>query len=271
MGARRANEVLVVGLVVASTGCKAPPEAPTELNELSAYLFRNYEAEDDRVLPLGLANLYEFFEDVDLDVKYGDRSYSLTPLTEDDIDVPHPDRDLSLAMPIAQVVASEFTPEEHATVMVLEDQTMVEPASPEQYTREFLDPEDPTCFLTRDCPVIRTLCDIRKQNAIMDLPYLMHKDFQWVEMCEPGSEEWAILARAWVEDHVEGSGGDVHMHQSFSIDVFLRDGDDGVIRYLALWTEVEIPGVGDSSIAGTTKYGMHKMFKATDDYLEDNL
>ncbi len=264
--------VLVAALAIALTpaACTPPPEAPTELDELSAYLFRNFENEDPAVMAAGLANLHAFFTsgEVDLDADYGDRAYAVSPLTEDDVaDVEVPaTADLSAQEPVALVARSDHAPEAQATVMIEPDQTMVEPASPDHYVRTFLDPEDPSCFPDRGCAVLRTTNNIVKDKFPLNMTYDMPKDFRWLEMGEPGSGTWAVMGRAWVPERVVGEAGSVVMEQSFSIDVFLRDGD-GAIRYMALWYEMDMD-VSSDVIAGTTKMGMNDMFEATEAYLD---
>ena len=259
--------------VAMGAGCQAPPEAPEDLNELSTYLFVHFEDEDPQELALGLDNIYTFFQGVDLTVGYADRSYTVDALTEEFTgDVTHPGRDAQAQTPVGLVAASAYTPTDHTTVILLDDQTPVEPNSPNLYDRAFTDPTDASCFADRSCTVevVRTMNDIYKENAFMSIPYDMHKDYRWVEMGEADSGEWAVLARSWCEEEAIGDDGNTEINQSFSVDVFLPDGSEG-IRYMALWSESTIEGVGEEVIAGTVKLGMNQMFEATDEWLDDNL
>ncbi len=261
---------IVAALCWLGSGCQPPEEAPTELNELSSFLFAHWEDEDDTLRAQGLQNLYAFFEDVDLSQGYNDLAYGLDPLTDEDIDVPHPDADPEDQLPVGLVTPSAFTPAEHAEVIVLEDQTPVEPNSPDTYDRDFHDPSDPSCFPSRDCTVIRSLNDIVKDNAIMTIPYEMDKDFRWVPIRLDDEDTWAILGRSWCEEPGYGDQGNTSIDQSYSIDVFLP-GEGGAIRYMALWSASTIPGVEEDVIQGTITFGMHQIFDATEEYLEDNL
>ncbi len=252
-------------------GCERSPEAPTELDELSAYLFRNFETDEEGVLEAGMGNLLEFFADVDLDVAYQDRSFATSPLSEDDIHgIVHADRDPALQEPVAMAIDSEHAPEGHATAIIQPDQTPMEPASPNYYVREYLDPTDPSCFPDRGCAAVDTMNDIKKENLVMHAQYFMHKDFRWVEMREAGSGEWALIGRAWCEEPTVGDAGAITIHQSYSLDAFVREDDGTVIRYMSLWTETEIDGVDDSVIEATTRMGMNDMFEATEDWVAEN-
>ncbi len=245
-------------------------EAPTELNDLRTYLFANFESEDQEVLSTGLCNLDVFFQGVDLEQDFSDLAYSLEPLAEEDLEgIVHPDADPSLTLPVGLVAASAFTPLEHVQVILLEDQTPVEPNSPNHYEREFTEPADPQCFDGAECQLLRSMNDIVKENFLMTIPYEMHKDYRWVEMCEEGSGSWGILARSWCEEEAWGEGGDNAILQSYSIDVFLPS-DTGAVRFMALWSQSDIPGFGDDTIEYSIKLGMYQVFDATDEYLEEH-
>ncbi len=268
--ASKALDLSCLLLLAPGTGCKALVDAPTELNELSAYLFRNFENTDVEVLSSGLCNLDAFFSTVDLDQNYSDLAYSLDPLTMDDLDgIVHPDADPATTLPVGLVTASAFGPREQVDVILLEDQTPVEPNSPNQYDREFTEPGDPECFRDQDCVLVRSMNDIVKENFLMTIPYQMHKDFRWIEMCEEGSTNWAVLGKSWCEDEAWGEGGDNVILQSYSIDVFMPSNDGGV-RYMALWSESDIAGFGDDTVEYSIKLGIHQVFVATEEYLEEN-
>lgn len=271
MTLRRTALVTTIALTLCGigSGCQPPPEAPTELSELSAYLFAHWEDEDETLLSQGLQNLYDFFSDVDLSQDYNDLAYALDPLTEDHIDVPHPDGDAEDQLPVGLVTASEFRPATHTEVIILEDQTPVEPNSPDTYDRMFHDPDDPGCFPDRSCTLIRSLNDIVKDNLVMTIPYEMDKDFRWVPVRIDDEDDWGILSRSWCEEAGYGEAGNTSIDQSYSIDVFLPDGDAG-LRYMALWSASTIPGVEDDVAQGTIKYGMNQIFEATEDYLVEN-
>jgi len=272
--AQRLHPILAlpgVLLLAAAIGCEPSPEAPTELDELSAYLFRHFETEDEGVLEAGMGNLYEFFRDIDLDVPYQDRAFATSPLTEDDIHgIVHADRDPALQQPVAMAMDSQHEPRGHSTAIIQSDQTPMEPASPNHYVREYVDPTDPSCFPDRDCAAVDTMNNIKKENLVMNATYDMHKDFRWVEMREAGNGEWALLGRAWCEEATIGDAGAITIHQSYSIDAFILEDDGTTIRYMSLWTETEIDGVDDTIIEGTTRLGMNDMFEATEDWITEN-
>ncbi len=259
-----------VGAILLAPGCHEIPEAPTELSELSTYLYRHFDNEDPAYLSAGMGNLRTFFLDVDMDQAWQDLSYEVDHLTDEDVaGLDLPGRDLADTLPVALVTDSAFTPTEHADVIVLADQTPVEPAAPDLYDRFFLDPTDPSCFPDRDCTVIRALNDIHRKNLVVDLRMETNKDYRWVELGEAGSGEWGALSRSWLPESCIGDEGAVALYQTYTIDLFLPDGD-GSIRYMAIWPETAITGVGDETLEYTSRLGLHQIFDATEEYLEEN-
>jgi hypothetical protein len=260
-------------------GCKPPPEAPTELDELSAYLFRNWETEEEGVLEVGMYNLRQHFSTVELDVGFNDRSYQLSVLADTDFDevVVIPDgADPADCLGVGVVAGSAFDATQQTEAIIQADQTPIEPNSPNHYDRIFLDPTDPSCFPDRSCLVLRTNNDLRKENALMDIPYEMIKDFRWVELSEdgqPGTGEWGILARTWVPERGVGESGNNTIEQSYSIDVVLPAVHGGyeTYRYMGLWSESTGAIEGEDLVMGAMKMGMSDLFDQTDEWLEENL
>ncbi len=264
-----APSLYLLGLGLLAGGCKAPPDAPTELDELTVYLFRNWEAQEEGALEVGMFNLQALFAHMDLDVGHGDRSYQIQSLTSGDLgDITIPEgADPAVCLGLGLVAGSAFTPD---------DQTPVEPFAPEVYDRIFLEPSDPSCFPGRDCTVLRTNNVITKKNSMMEIPYEMIKDYRWVELSEdgvPGSGVWGILGRTWLEERGVGESGNNTIEQSYSIDVFLPGAHGGwaAYRYLGLWNETTGAVEDPEAVMALSLFGMDGMFDETEEWLEDNL
>ena len=250
-------------------GCRPPPQAPTELSELSAWLFATFETEDSELLGEGLGNLREVFLSEGVDADFDDQAWTLTPLTAADVaDVVHPDREVGAALPVGLAFVSTYAPAEQARVIVLPDQTPVEPSSPTLYERTFLDPEDPACFPPARCDLLRTDNLVRKENAVMDITYTKRKDFRWCEV--PVADEVApgILSRSWMPAEAQGEAEATAIYQSYSLDVFLPGEDGGSLRYIAMWTEAEMYGLGGDVVVSTMRGGIEDVMVATEEWLE---
>ena len=257
-------------LLATTSGCGSLPEAPTELSSLSTWLFRNFDSDDPDVMSVGMGNLQVLFEQRGIDGDYDDQAWTIEPLTEDDVaDVIHPDRDPGAALPVGLVALSAHTPADHTRVVVLEDQTPVEPASPELYQRSFLEPADPACFPDQACAVLRTDNRIRKENFLMSIEYSKLKDFRHVDLLRDDMEDQhGVIGRSWFEVEALGDQEATAIHQSYSIDVFLPDDSGGSWRYVALWTEASMYGAGDDVIQSTMRSGLVDMLEATEAWLE---
>jgi hypothetical protein len=270
--------LVLSGLSLLVAGCKAPPDAPTELDELTSYLFRNWEAQEEGALEVGMFNLQALFADMDLDVGYGDRSYQIENLSSDDIAglTPPEGKDPADCYGIGLVAGSAFTPQQNSEAIILADQTPVEPFAPELYDRIFLEPSDPSCFPTRDCLVLRTNNDIIKKNSVMEIPYEMYKDYRWVELSEDGlagTGVWGILGRTWMDERGVGVSGNNTIEQSYSVDVFLPATSGGwqAYRYLGLWNETTGSVEDPEAVMALALWGMSGMFDETEAWLEDEL
>ena len=244
-----------------------PPDEIEEINNVNAYLFRNWDTTEDNVLEPGLEQLIDLLAEIDLDTDYKERCFVPDALTLEDIEgIDHPDRDPEDVLAVALVMASDFLPAAQAEVIILPDQRPVEPASPDLYDRTFLDPTNPSCFPSADCDRLDTTNHILKDYLALNMEYDMPKYFRWVEIGAVGSGEWAILGRAWIEQEYETDGGAIQLNQSYSLDVFFpRDG--GGARYMSLWPETFIDGIDDEFIYETTAMGMDQMFEATEEYV----
>lgn len=260
---------LLAASLLLVTGCGPLPEAPTELSELSTWLFQHFEDDDPTVLAVGLGNLQAFFETRGVDGDFDDQAWELQVLdTAHVADVDHPDRDPSDAVPVGLVAVSSFAPARHAEVVVLADQTPVEPASPQLYDRSFVDPTDPSCFLGGACSPLRTDNLIRKENLLMSIEYSKLKDYRWSELWRDDRVgELCIIGRSWFEEEALGDQEATAIHQSYSIDVILPDDDGGGLRYVALWTEATMYGAGDDIIQATMRDGLEEMLVATETWL----
>jgi len=270
----------LLGIVIAAIGLPAceseeewtPPEPPPELAEATALVFLHYDTTEPGVLEEHVGTLRGHLLDLDLSVGYEERCYTPADLTQEAIDtVTNPGRDPAETLPVALAMSSAFPPDDHANVIVMPTQTEVEPASPVQYDRAFVDPTNPSCFPGRDCLRLDTHNTILKDYLLLELLYEMPKSFRWVEVGEPGSGEWAIVGRAWLDQEWWDPDGALALLQSYSIDLFVPV-DGGGIRYMSLWPETFIDGLKepDEFILTTTAEGMNDMFVATEEYVAEH-
>lgn len=291
-----------VVVVVALSGCRASPDAEKVFSDPIVGTFDLFEADDVDLAPMMRDLETQIY--VNMQVDSGDvvkRSVTPGPLAASDVEnlKDHPDRDPSVALPIATAWASPFDISEHATLPVLDDQTVLEPTSPDHYNRQFLEGKD--CWVANDCTWLKTFQDLTKVytgNIVPPIPYEFYKDFRWVDLNlgldgATGSR-WAYVARSYDPgSYSDEKSGKNTIWASYTIELwFPRDGggftwdnapdgatplgDDagdstagGTLRFLSLWTDTELTLTDDPNMmAGTIRWGMDQNYKAHDDYLE---
>lgn len=295
--------------VLAAIGCsKAPPPADPEFNDATLFLLREFDGPEAE-LAFALRALEEqVYLSMDVEAnRVQDRALSPDYLTEDDVAVLNSEgRDPKLALPVAVAKTSAFAPEDHARIQLLVDHTPVEPFSPDHYVRTFLEGDD--CWVEHACQRMNTTNDLTKQNALMTVDYTMPKDFRWIDLNLPdpstvpdgeepvndGEPRWAFIARAWTDRTYEGRGGNVKLHQSYTIDTwvprdgggFIRDSSHtnvgggewtsdsnavGSLRMLAVWSETDLGfAVGDDAVIATTRGGVDDNMNAAEEWLVAN-
>ncbi|TNE88934.1 MAG: hypothetical protein EP330_13060 [Deltaproteobacteria bacterium] len=298
---------LLVLLALGTTACRrAPPPANPSFDDALSYTFRSFNGEEvDLAFAMRQLEQQVYLSmDVTAD-RNQDRALTPSVLVEDDVfDIERPDRSLTDAIPVAVATVSAYEPFEHASIQMNEDQTPVEPYSPNYYVRTFLLGGD--CFDSQTCPRMETHNDLIKDNLLMTVPYWFYKDFRWVDLNLPDPEDvpegeeavndgeprWGIIARSWTTDTFTGESENAYIHQSFTVEVwiprdgngFVRDGTEqnadggewtadstggGTLRTLALWSETEFDGlnVSDEVVAGTTRKGIDDNYNAQEDFL----
>jgi hypothetical protein len=250
-------------LLLLTTGCKAPPEAPAELSDLARYLYANWDNEDPDYMMVGLNGLDEFIGDVDLDTPVLDRSWELASLTADDVSsVPHPDRAVN-TLGVGVAYESVWPIADHAMLQLEADQRITEPSA-DIYDRTFPDEKDPTCFLDQSCQPLATVNDVERNNAILKIRGLLYKNYRWVELNE---NRTAIISQSYLQDSWVGEAGKSTIWQSYSIDVWLPKGGK-TWRFQTLWSESEVANVGDNLLMGVVKASTDDIYKAGDDAIE---
>lgn len=251
----------MISMLLLLTACKAPPEAPAELEELSRYLYREWDNEDPAVMEAGVVNLRDFLATVDLEGGILDRSFEVGPPEESDIsDVDRPPgRSAADLLGVSVGYLSEWPVADHAKLQTEADQLPAEPSA-KIYERTI---SERGCFIDREC-VLVTENDIRRENLLMAVSMVLFKDFRWVEI----DGEQALIARSWTAEVFEGDGGDTAVFQSHSLDTWLPAGND-TWRYQLVWSEADAGVSSEGLILGTLKNATNDIFKAGDKAIEE--
>lgn len=250
--------------------CAAPPpQAPSDLGELSLYLFAQYES-DEAVVADGLRHLDDVLHGLDLDWDAFDveddregRQWSPPRLMGSDlsgVDVPgNPEAQL----PVAVASVSDHPVSDHAALVALPDQTPIEASSSVAYDRELL--TDVDCFITGDCDRVETYDTIHRENILVDVWYEVTKSYLWVDLPDDGGR--AMIARSWAPEVFTGASGTNSIDQSYNLAIWLPH-PRGTLRYQALWSSWTIPALdNDDLVISTTAEGMDERYRLTEQYL----
>lgn len=293
-------------LLLSLLGCRKSAVANPEFTDAASYLVRVFDTGTDAERAYGIRALErEIYLGMDIEgSNVLDRSLIPAGLSEEDVaDLDHPGRDLAANLAMAVGVHNTYTPDEMAPVLLLTDQTPVEPTS-DLYERTFLEGED--CFLDQQCAVLRTVNDVNRKNIAYSARYDLYKDYRWVDLGLPdpsevpegeeavneGDPRWAVQVRSWVIEPTYGDG--ITIYQSFAMEVwvprdcrgFVRDGSEenrdggdwtadscasGTARMQAMWFESVVDSSDDEAlILATTRGGMSAGMEAFDDWVEEN-
>ena len=234
--------------------------APTDLNDLTAYMFREWNNSDATVLADGLNNLEAIAADYPVDGSdFSQRSFEgVVALSSDDVSGVelthgHSPED---AGGVAIYLQSPNSLDAHVGLFLLEDQTPIEPASP-YYTRTFLDGQD--CFADGACGTMTAENDVERKNFVVDTEHQTTKVWRWVEMSDG---RMAIAGRTW-QPALADSEKEDKIYQNYSVEVWIPN-DAGTLRFLTTWSENSFD-FADVLILGS----VNDALKACDTYLEE--
>lgn len=246
-------------LLAACAHERAP--ASDDLDGLVHYLYENYD--DDRARREGMSALAEWMEGEGRVTADG---LLLTPLTATEVAaVSRPERDTAVLIGVAFPWVSPHPLLEHGAITVEADQTWNSPSGYAAYTREVED-GDVSAYLLGEGR-IRTTSEIDKKGAFgIHIPYLLDKDYAWVET----DEGRALLARASVPEVGCAPSSANCLYQSFALDVFYSANADETLRLTAAYNELvtEVDALlTDEQRVGLMVSGLRDVMECTDDYL----
>jgi hypothetical protein len=237
------NALIAMSLV----GCKDPPQAPTELNELAGFVFERFLDEDTDELALGVDNLDTWVHsniDATLD------GYTVDNLEQSVIDSVDPDREHDLSnlggASVAYISAFPVTP--IARTLVLKEQEKVFPKSYDSHDREFL--TETACFMPHDCDLVDTdnLVEASYGGAI-NIKVSTHSraQFRWLRYGDP--EQWALLHRTWLLEPAAVSMDGVAVREQLYVGVTMMWEQGTAVRVGTTWVAAGLPLGFDETLA----------------------
>jgi hypothetical protein len=255
----------------------ATPTADPEFSEAARYLFRHFEDGQAELAFATRALQDQLRDQLDLQASATDeRTLTPEPIQPEDLqDVQTPEGDPTLGLATTVARLSPHPVAAFVDIQLLHDHTPVEPNSPNQYQRTFLEGTE-ACFPDRSCEALRTDNDVVKENPLLSIPYGMRKDFRWVDVAlpDPSSDEpagepsWGLLSRSWVPVRSVGDSGVNVLNHQYAVEAYVPV-DGGTLRTMSLWFHIE-GEVGDEDFQElTARNGIDAIFRAGDDWLDD--
>lgn len=219
----------------ALVGCKRPPDAPAELDELVGYLYAHTPDDDPAPLQAGSVNL-----DVWLDAHIEEtlEGYVVQNLSQEAVDaLDDRERDLEGLAGAAVGHESEHSVEALAEAMILDDQTEVFPNNYSVYERDFLDDAD--CFAKGDCDWLEAdVATTVSYAGLITVETKSRNQYRWIET-EHGP---AMIQRTWLQEPALVSLDMLEVDQQYYLCAFLPQEGGGSRSVLVTWVVARLTG-----------------------------
>lgn len=264
------SRILFLAAVI--SGCAPTQEAPTDLGDLTLFLFSEFETAEDAYLADALMNLETgALLTVDLEGARIDRQWVQPILTEDHrggaTGPPPAEVDPALQVSVTVAGLSSHPLTTHAEGVLIADQSELEPSAPE-HDRTFT--VDTACWSDGSCGRIDTENHIKKSNFLYTIIYDAEKDYR--RMLLPDGRQ-AMIARSWNEESVAGEEGINSIDQNYATEVFIEDSSDSsrTLRMMAIWTSVTLAAdPTDDLVRGTIGLGIDGLFNRHDEFYSES-
>ncbi len=261
---RSTPRLFALALLFVASGCKPPPEAPAELDELAGYLYAHHPDEDPAAMQVGLEALTDWLETNWAEAEEG---YIITALDEETVDgVDDVDRAtagmIGLAVPTASVYSVDQAA--HAMVGVMCDE--VYPEMFVEYERDTFGDVD--CFLARDCDRLesREYMESHFVGGMVVSIAQSYNEYLWVEL----DGGWAMVQRNWLElppDVTGALASYIEVDEQFYLNLFLP-ATAGFWRLQATWMIFAQDGVPEDAAMQMAVNNMTGNSETLDEYLE---
>lgn len=261
--------VLPVFLLILAVGCRRPPDAPVELDDLCAFLFAHFADEDTWWLEPGVDNLHLWLDGVDeegnprLDQTL--EGYAVHNLTEEDLLTVESEATTLVDLAGAAVgFDSAFAVDDMAEPLIIEEQEVVFPDSYDAHEREFL--TDPDCFFDHECDYVKTTNHVEASYALgLKVTTEAIAEYRWV----PHRGEWALLHRTYLLQPAEVSMSFIDVNAQYYVGATLPQEDGTALRLSTTWISARL-GSGAPPEAAALNLVINSMIKdgeTLDEYL----
>ncbi len=248
-------------LLVVLVGCKPPPDAPEELNELVGYLYTNVPGEDPEPLELGAVNLESWLEDRIDETLEG---YTVDNLTPEAINaLGDGEQDLDELAGAAVGHMSVFSPAALVDAIVVDDPMLIYPSTYTAFEREF--EGDPACFASGECDWLEAEVHASFDYVLMQVDTHSRVQYRWID-----TEMGRVYAeRTWLRDPAEVTSTFIEVEQQYYLRMILPDGS-GSRSIQATWVVARLVGdMPENAALNLLIDNMAKQAVKLDTYMEE--
>jgi len=264
-------------LSLALIACGPPPvEAPKEIGELGAFLFKSFENEDPAEMEAGLIELRAFLQGENITAEDPfDRALSMPVLKGEDLgslSIPEgaeADKQVNVALP----GLSSHTPEASKVLHVEANQVCIESDTTLFANRQVLAGGD--CWVDGGCDSLETLTEVYKKNFLAEVWYDQYKNYRVVTLNEEdGSTTEVVVGRAWIDQVFPAvGGGNNSWDQLFSLDISIPNPDDPstTLRWFAMWSSITLFPLTDDGYYDLVVEGIDQSYVFADEFVSGEM
>ncbi len=250
--------------VLVLAGCRVPPEAPAEIDDLTTYLYENHDNEDPLVLVAGVDSFVTWLDE---NFETLEDKYSITPLSEETVDsLDDQDRTSEGLIGLAVVTTSDHPVDNAAFANTA---VSIEEVYGDQYTdyeREVVGDVD--CFLATDCDRLEVDERYTAHFALgLQSQSHMYNQYVWSE----GQAGHAYIQRNWLVEKPVVNSDLLDVDQQMYLNVLLPRGNGGHYRLQATWMIVTQSGVDPGVALNLTANSMRGSSEELETWMDDNL
>lgn len=252
---------------MATVGCKPPPQAPAEFEELCSYIYKHAPDGEPDELTAGVENMYDWLFEAN-NLASTVEGYQITNLDQEAVNKLNVESARGVHNLVGAAVATkhEWNGKTMAQTTVVDEWGDVVPKNYDYFERNFNN--DPTCFPDRDCKRLgATSYGESKFAGLINVNIWNKIQFRWVET----EDGWAIVQRSWLTREAEVSLDSMDIFAQYFLAVVMPTSDGGTIRVQATWIDADYGSlpVSEDYAKQLIITSMQNQGEAIDDYIND--
>jgi len=237
---------LILALVIAGSGCReAPPEAPTELDDLVHFFFQQMDGEDPSLVGDGAENLADWYDSSDQVDGDGWATGTVTELDDGELallEMMEWSPDPSLAVGVYIVLETDCSWDQMMAIYLEPDQLSLFPGNYDAYERFF--DSDAGCFEDETCDVVDWHSAVEDSIAELPMTYgLITRMRRFPYEDADGAATQVVLGRNVMPAAAEENIATAGFEQSYHIEAYVPRGSDHTLHLYGLWNYGYIDGV----------------------------